>query len=344
MAVVTYVPDFQIILTRRSMHACGYCNFQSTPACPPPSRKQIIRDLRTATRLGCTQVTITAGELIDELPEIVSVCRYYGFKSWYDYLFNVCQMVLKYNDRNVLFPRLDVGPIPYCELRKLRPVLPVVRLMLQSADDSLQEKPAHMNAPHMTLGQRMSALEDLGRLEIPTVTGIRIGIDESRESWALAARSVSQMNSKYGHIQSFVLMPFYPAPYSAMSKRAPVSEELFIQALKVVRANLDQDIVLGAELQNRTCLLSEAARHGVTDIGGVVHGTSEKINFDVSSELEMLQAEAEKAGIKLCQRMPFFENFLQRQDVPPNVRQRVQKMKKVAPKTYLSEDSAAACM
>jgi 7,8-didemethyl-8-hydroxy-5-deazariboflavin synthase CofG subunit len=344
VGAVTFVPNFQIFLSTRSLYEIGYCNYVNTASAPPPSKRQLQRALRTATRLGCSQITLTSGELIDELPEIGSVCRYYGYRSWFDYIYHACDVILQYNQRHVLFPRLDVGPVPYAELRRLRKVLPLANFMLQAADDTLLDKLPHRNAPHMKFAYRLAALEDYGRVEIPVTTGIKIGIEESEESWGEAARAVSRLNQKYGHIQSFLLQPFYPLPYCSMSRQPPVSDETVLSAIQKVRANLDKNIVLSVDLQYRPHLLCDAIRAGATDLGDFQFGTSERINFDSPAEMELLKQQADSAKIKICERMPFFGNSIQWANFPRNVREKVQRTRKISDKIYVADDSAAACM
>jgi 7,8-didemethyl-8-hydroxy-5-deazariboflavin synthase CofG subunit len=308
--LITYVPDFQVILTRRCLYRCGYCNFPHTPSPPPPSRKVMAGYIRTAARLGARQLTMTAGEGIDNHPEIVSACRYLGFKGWYDYLAGLCRQITENPRGGPLYPVLDVGPVPLPELRRLIAVLPSMRILLHSGDPALLGREAHAGAPHKRLERRLAALEDCGRIGISTVTGLTIGIGESRESWARAARAVSDLHARFGHIRAFVLRPFFPERFSPMRMWAPVTDETLLEAVRAVRATLHPDILLSLELQQRLHLICDAVRAGVGDLGPFRLGDGRGINFDLYHGLDGLRADLASAGIRLTERLPFVERFL----------------------------------
>lgn len=335
MHVITYIPDFQMILTKRCALACGYCPYPRTPTTLPPSRKQLTRFLRTAGRFGACQITLTAGEGIDHLPEIESTYRYYGYRSWYDYIRDLCATILQRNGRYLLFPQLDIGPIPRAEIPRFRPLVPVARLLLCAADDALLYRAAHRHAPAKALATRMSALEDLGRFDMATVTGIIVGIGESRTSWTDAARVVSQLNQRYGHIQSFVIAPFVPYRFAAMQDAPPPTDELVLDAIREVRAALDPKIVLGAELQERPHLVSRAVEAGATDLGRFVVGSSDRIDFEMPGILESLKNDAEKKDIRICQRMPFLAGFLRNAPVPAHMQFNAARMQRLNEKVFL---------
>jgi FO synthase len=333
--MITYVPDYAVILTRRCAFSCGYCDFASTPSAQPPSRKAFQRMLRTAMRLGAHQITLVAGESIDNHPEIVSACRYYGYASWYDYVRALCQFILQRNGRALFLPQLDIGPIPYPELRKMRDVVPSMRLMLHSADDSLQDRPAHMLAPQKVVAQRIAALEDAGHLEVPVVTGITVGIGESKSSWGLAAQLVTDLNRRFGNVQSFVVRPFTPLRFSVMARQAPVEDATLLEAIVAVRKRLDRKIILAAELQERMHLVPAAVEAGVADLGPFRLGTSERIDFDLPAGIEALRDEAVKSSLQISPRMPFIEIYARRHELPRHIKANVARSRDLSRKVFL---------
>lgn len=337
MTVLAYTADFQIILSRRCNYGCGYCNFPNTPSSPLLPQKQVRRLLRTAARLGAHQVTLSAGEDIDELPEIVSTCRYYGFRSWFEYLRFVCQSILQCNGRQFLFPQLDVGRVPYAELRRLRSFLPVAKLILPSADPTLERKKAHHAAPHKRLDYRLGVLEDFGRVGVAAVTGIIIGIGEKPDSWGEAARAVSAVNRRFGHIQGFSIEPFEPVEFSPMRSVPPVADDVLLTAVEEVRRNLDPSIVLSAGIGSRLRLAADVAKLGVQDIGPVCLGTSDKIFFDVPAHLAEARGELERLNVQLVERLPFVGPFMQAAEVPGHLRDCFSRTRRISEKVFVVE-------
>jgi FO synthase len=331
VSVVTYIPEFQVILTRRCVYACGYCSYPNTPALLPPSKKQMLRVLRTAGRLQALQITLTSGEGVEGLPEITSVIRYYGFNSWCDYVRAQCDFILQRNGRTLFFPQVDIGPLSYTDVRRMKPVLSIARLMLNSADNSLLDTVAHRYAPQKALNRRLSALEELGVARIPTVTGITVGIGESPKSWGNAAECVSALNRRYGNILSFEMEPFYPQRFSVMENRAPVSDELFLQAVSDVRSCLDSSITLSVRLQDRLHLVPEVVEKGATDIGPVCLGSSEHIHFETQASLSQAKDRFQAEGLSLVPRIPFDSSFLRRCPLPVSVQANVDRYRDLRP-------------
>lgn len=308
MPLATFVRDYQVILTRRCAYSCGYCAFGSTPSPVPPSKKQLIRHLRAAGRLGARQVTLTAGEGIEANAEIMSASRYFGFEGWYEYIAAVCQQVL--SSPAGLYPVLDAGAIPLTELRKLKPYLPVMRLLMHSADDKLLRTGIHSGAPHKSFAARHMALEATGKLGISTITGITIGMGETPESWTRAALTVSSLYRAHGHIVCFAIRPFFPDRFSPMEMWPPVADDVLLDAVKRVRDVLAPEILLSVELAARPHLMAEAVKAGAEDLGPFRLGDGSSVNFDIEDQIDGARETAAKAGIAFEERMPFIDHYL----------------------------------
>ncbi|MGI8905673.1 MAG: radical SAM protein [Candidatus Sumerlaeaceae bacterium] len=310
MAVYTYVPEYQVVLSRRCVFTCGYCNFPQTPSPFPPSPKQFRRTLRLAARLGATQITLTSGEGIESLREIQSTVRYYGYAKWSAYLQALCQATLEVRGPRVLFPVLDVGRLTFTDLRFLAEWVSSVRLLLEAADDSLLAKSAHEGAPQKSMEERTAALSELGRLHIPTVTGIRIGIGEQPESWALAAQRITGIHRRYRHIQQMVLIPFQPVPYSTMSICPSASPQLIRDATAVIRRELDRTIPLTVEFCDRPDHAETFLALGSTDFGCVRLGSTDRVNVDAPHSISDIKQRLASQQHELEQRLPWPREYL----------------------------------
>lgn len=314
MYQVSFISDFEVFLSRRCAYSCGYCNFPQTPSSTPPSRKSLRALMQTAGKLGAHQMTLSAGEGIDQWDEITSASRYYGYRGWYDYIRGVCQFVLQRNGNTLFFPVLDIGPIPWPEMRRMRDSVSAVRLMLDSVDPRLMTEPAHRGSPRKFLDRRLPALETVCSANIPLVTGILVGIGECEDSWGHAARLVSDLHSRHGNVQSFAVKPYAPAPYSPMANVPEVDDRTYLNALRHVRNNLHDGITLCAEIGTRLALLPEVAAMGVTDIGTVCLGTSDRLNIDTRSAVQELMENPD--GVQLVQRMTLADDFAARKALP----------------------------
>lgn len=280
MITVVYTPTYQVILSRRCAFACDYCNFPHTPSPVPPSPKQFRSFLRNAQRMGAWQVTLTAGEGIDTLPEVQSTMRYYGFHNWHDYLVELCKLTLEARGRQPLSPVLDVGALSTRHLRQLAPYLPKMRLLLDTLDTELSAR-VHAQAPQKNPILRLLAVKDVARAGIPLATGIRVGMGESSQSWIDAAKAINEIHDEFGNVTGFHLVPFVPQPFSPMQQNLPASNEVFKEAIGAVRRVLRKDIPIVAEVYHRFALAPEAVISGAFDLGAIRIATNERFDLDM---------------------------------------------------------------
>lgn len=308
MVTVVYTPAYQVYLSKRCAFSCDYCNFAHVPSQPLPSPKRFRAFLRTAQRAGAWQITLTSGEGIARLTEIVSTCRYYGFGSYYEYLYEICRLTLEAKGRQPLTPVLDVGAVPRAELRRLAPVLPLMRLMLDAVDPALS-KTVHALAPQKQPLLRSLALQDTGRMGIPVVTGIRVGIGESPESWEEAAEIANSVHARHQNVMAFHLIPFAPEKFSPMADHPPVANEVYQQAIRAVRRRLDPSITLVAEIHRRPALAVESVVAGAFDLGPIRIADNEHFDLDILNTIESTRQLLRKINVDLkCETVlrPYF--------------------------------------
>lgn len=230
--------------------------------------------------------------------EIVSTCRYYGFGSYYEYLYEICRLTLEAKGRQPLMPVLDVGAIPRAELRRLAPVLPLMRLMLDTVDPALL-KTVHALAPQKQPLLRSLALQDAGRMRIPVVTGIRVGIGESPESWEEAAEIANSVQARHQNVMAFHLIPFVPEKFSPMADDPPVANEVYQRAIRAVRRRLAPSISLVAEIHRRPALAVESVVAGAFDLGSIRIADNEHFDLDMLNTLESTRQLLQKINVEL---------------------------------------------
>lgn len=334
MVTTVYTPAYQVYLSKRCAFNCDYCNYPSVPSGLPPSPKKFRAHLRTAQRLGAWQITLSSGEGIDRLAEIESTCRYYGFENWYDYIYNLCRYTLEARGRQPLAPVLDIGPVPIMELRKLAPVVPLMRLLLDSADAALNET-VHAQAPQKSPLLRSLALNDVGRAGIPLATGTRIGIGESRQSWSEAVEIVNEVHRKYGNVMAFHLIPFVPEPFSKMANYPPVTNEVFRDAVKIARSQLDPSITLVVEVHHRLALAAESVVGGAFDFGPIRIADSERFDLDMLNAVNAVRGLLEKINVGMECAPILREKFQREHRLPPLVESNMARFKELGQETHI---------
>lgn len=280
-----------------------------------PSLKHFRRLLRMAARLGATQISMCAGEGLGSIQEITSTVRYYGYANLAEYLRALCEAVLDFRGERVLFPVLDVGRLSYPELKRVAPVVASVRYLIDSADDSLLHKPAHAGAPVKNFEDRLAGLNELGRLRIPTITGIRVGIGEKDGSWIEAAEQINIVQRRYHNIQALMLVPFRPVPFSDMAINSPAPTELLREVIELIRPYVGSDIPIIADVPNEPLLHAQLLDKVDPDLGCVRLGSSETVYVDVPQGLETLKEHLRASGHIVRARMPWTDEFLENREV-----------------------------
>lgn len=323
MSTITYIPEYQVVLSRRCEYACGYCNFPNLATPLLPSPKQVRKYLRLAARLKATQITLTAGEGSESIVEVHNTCRYFGYHNWGDYLRAICGTVLNYHSDRVFFPVLDVGKLPFSMLRTVSNVTAGVRLLVDSADDTLLETLAHDKAPHKTFAERCAALEEIGRLRIPVFTGTRIGIGESEQSWSLLASRINLLHRRFHNVSNFCVVPFRPLPYTAMSFLPPVAPDKLQRALRVLRSELDPKIPMSLDTPETPIDPRAYMEDELTDMGLVRVGTNEKLNIDAPHVLGEVRLQSASRGDKVCERLPWMNKFIRDYELHPAINRNI---------------------
>jgi 7,8-didemethyl-8-hydroxy-5-deazariboflavin synthase CofG subunit len=332
MVTVVYTPAYQVYLSKRCAFSCDYCNFPNVPSGLPPSPKKFRAHLRTAQRMGTWQITLTSGEGIERFAEIESTTRYYGFQNWFHYLYELCRLTLDVRGQQPLTPVLDVGPIPMAELRKLAPVVPLMRLLLDSADPALNET-VHVQAPQKRPLLRNLALNDVGRAGIPLATGIRVGIGESPESWEEAAAIVNEVQAKHGNVMSFHLVPFVPEKFSKMANHPPVTNEIFQQAIHTVRGRLDSSIALVAEVHHRLALAAESVVAGAFDLGPIRIADSERFDLDMLNAVNAVRDLLERINVNMECTTVLRQQFYRDHRLPARIEENIERFVRLEQET-----------
>jgi FO synthase len=304
----------------------------------------LVRQLKLASRLGVNQVTLTAGEGISEFPEIHRVCRYYGYATWFDYLADMVAMIAENPMGRPLVPVLDVGAVGFVELQKMRRHLAALRLMIDSADDGLQYRAAHRLAPHKTLQARLAALETAGRLGVPVVTGIVVGLGERPESWVQAAQGVLRLQEQYHHVQEFVLMPFEPVARTPMELYPAPTDEMFLQACRDVKRVLEGNVPVAAEIAGRLDVIESLIETGVRDLGEMRLASSDHVDTELPGALDKVGAKLAAKGWRLRPRQTLVNGMLRRGMLSPIVMDLLRRQREFAPQTASTGNESASAL
>ena len=135
---LTYSPKVFIPLTRLCRDVCHYCTFAQVPnrvTSPFMALEDVLQVARDGEAAGCTEALLTLGEK----PELrYRVARDWlharGYQTTIDYVVAACKAIV---EQTSLVPHVNAGNLTRSQLRRLRPVMGSVGLMLESGATAL---------------------------------------------------------------------------------------------------------------------------------------------------------------------------------------------------------------
>ncbi len=263
---VTYSPSWTLIPTHYCRNTCGYCVFvkrtgQSAQLLAPALAE---REMERARAAGATELLMMSGEGVESSPDIRRALRLYGFRTYIDYLARISRAALERD----LLPHINIGNMTEDELRALRPFVPSMGMMLETTDERLMTRAAHLRAPDKEPARRLMTLEAAGRARVPFTTGLLVGIGESAAAREASLRAIAAIQKAYGHIQEVIIQPFTPHAGTLMEDCAPPRFEELRNAVELAREILPPEVAVQIP-PNLVPRFVELIRAGARDLGGV---------------------------------------------------------------------------
>lgn len=298
--VITYSQTLFLSLTRQCRNSCGYCSYRGRDGLIVPySTIKICKDARSA---GVREVVVVTGERPDSHPQIRANLDLWGFGSYLEYLYTVAELGFLEG----LIPVLEVGMLSPSELKKLSEVCGVNRVILDSVDSKRFEK-IYPNSSGKRLDIRMRSVEWCGKLGMPVISGIMVGIGESKTHRKNCLKALAVLHERYGHILEIVIQDFIPQPGTDFAGMSPPDHATMIETVELARDIFPDSVRITVPYFNRA-KFKDFIKAGVRDIGHIPVG-----NYPVMSGLEPVDMVAmeemiEKMGYRLQQRFPLGYN------------------------------------
>jgi 7,8-didemethyl-8-hydroxy-5-deazariboflavin synthase CofG subunit len=306
---LTFAWTFPLVLTHRCAFRCGYCPFPETAGPALPSKSTVQQSLAFARSLGLVQVRVTAGEGLENHPDIVSTYRFYGFKTFTDYVRSLIGEMAQNGVVAPLFPELDLGGLSLFQMQRLRSYIFTLRLFLDSMDPNLQHSVVHGHAKAKWAKNRVEALVTAGRLGIPVNSGTMIGIGERPETRESAFRVLGELASRYGHIQSVMIRPFEPQPRTQMSHRARPSVNELLEAVALARKMLPAEVAVQFPITHCPERAMDFVEAGATDLGDFELSEDAHRNAANINAYKIARDRLTAAGVELTDRLSLFPAY-----------------------------------
>jgi 7,8-didemethyl-8-hydroxy-5-deazariboflavin synthase len=294
--IITYSPAYTLVPTYECFNRCSYCNFRVDPGKDTwmtiDRATEILTDLQGT---GICEILILSGEVHPQSPRR---------QAWLDRIYDLCKLAL---DRGFL-PHTNAGPLSFEEMQRLAGVNVSMGLMLESLDPILLQG-VHQHAPSKLPKIRLEQLNFAGKLSIPFTTGLLLGIGESERDWETSLQAISDIHTRWGHIQEVILQPYSPGSQETLAATGFDIYKLST-VIRTARQILPDDITIQIppNLIPTPDLLLACLDAGARDLGGVV--PKDEVNPDYHHlQLSELTALLASRGWTLEPRLPVYPQY-----------------------------------
>lgn len=299
--VLTYTRSLNVVLTRMCRNECPYCSFQKKDNLAVPY--STIRRAKDARATGAREALVAAGERPDRFAHIRSVLDLWGFESYLDYMYTVCELGFLEG----LIPVLEVGFLSPPELKRLQEICALVKVMLDSTDANNYQK-LHPKSPGKKMSIRLKVLEWAGKLSFPAVTGIMVGIGENKTHRKDALNEIAGVHQTYGNVHEVLIQNFVTQKGTKFEKHSSTDEKLLLETVELARNILPDDVPVTVPIEY-VSNIENFIKAGVRDLGRITEGTP-LFGGGHSVDMDELEAIAEKMGFRLQQRFPLRKPFI----------------------------------
>jgi len=290
--VIRWSPSLTLVPTRQCFNACGYCSFRVAPSVGGlRSQTDWLADQEAARQLvhrpQAAEVLLLSGEVAPDSPQR---------RQWFGRLVQLSRLALQQGR----LPHTNAGPLSRREMAALARLNPSMGLMLEGLGPAYDL--AHRQAPSKRLAQRLTQLEQAGRLGLPFTTGLLLGLGESQQQRLEALELLALLQCQWGNLQEVILQPWRPDAEQAR----PLSDAeraSLLETIAAARAILPAPVhlQLPPNLWPLTHL-AEALEAGIDDLGGIDSGDVINPSYPQVTPVELARVVA-AAGYRLLPRL-----------------------------------------
>src|SRR5262249_54587281 len=228
--LVSYSRKVFIPLTQLCRDVCCYCTFAHPPRPGEPaylSADQVLEIARAGARAGCHEALFTLGDK----PELryaaaQEALERLGPESTLSYLAEMAGLVFR---ETGLLPHLNPGLLTRTDIDRLRAVSVSQGIMLEGASERLCRRGGpHFGSPDKDPALRLKTIRAAGEAAVPSLSGILIGIGETRRERIQSLLALRDLNDRYGHLHEIIIQhfPAKSAPHMAMPSDSDLEDHL----------------------------------------------------------------------------------------------------------------------
>ena len=300
--VLTYSRSLTVTLSRMCRNNCPYCGFHRKDTLAVPY--STIKMAKMARESGAREVLYLAGERPDKSPNVPATLDLWGFKSYLDYVYTVSELGFLEG----LIPVVELGFLSPVDMQRLAEVCAGFRIMLDSVDAGVFDT-IYKDSPGKKLELRLKSLEWAGQIGVPTMTGIMVGIGETKKHREEVLKEIAKIHQKYGMIHEVLIQNFVPQKGTLFQDKKPPSHTAMVDAVAAAIHILPSEVAVNINTEVNEDI-EDFISVGLRDLGRISEGNKVMFPDKPKRSIEDLQKIAVKMGFRLHQRFPLRLSYI----------------------------------
>ncbi len=300
-SIITYSRALVVSLSALCKNRCAFCGYNKRDNLIVPY--STIKQIKIARTQNIREAYYISGERPDLFPHIRSILDLWGFGSFLDYLYTVCELGFLEG----LIPVVDVGFLTPEELIKISEVTAVIRIMLDGVDQNKWET-IYKESPGKRLEIRLKSLEWAAKLQIPTSTGIIVGLGESFSFREDILKEIAKLHENNGNIIEVTLQNYQPNQKAPLNIEPPSKEEMLKTVARAFEI-LPADIRINVPFECNPNI-EDFIKLGIRDLGRLFEPTNKYFYSLSGNDFQQLEVKLQNLGFSLQQRFPLGLEFI----------------------------------
>ena len=300
--VVTFSKTVMMTLSGMSTPVTNLGTFQKKEDISVPY--STIKVAKEAYANGCREVVYKCSERPDTIPHVRLSLELWGFDTYLDYLYTVCELGFLES----LIPVINLGFLKPDEIKSLAEVAALIKVPMDTMDDYVNE--VHFDQDIKSrIERRTRNLEWAGKLNFPTVTGFVVGRKDATEHHKEWLTYIAEMHQKYGMIHEVVLHNFCPVEGISGAQYDPPTEKQMLNAVELAQSILPNDISIVVPLALNPNIVP-FLKLGIRDLGSVFCSYNSLFKTYPEVDLPSIFSILEKMDLVPQQRFPLKRDFI----------------------------------
>jgi FO synthase subunit 1 len=310
---ISYSRKVFIPLTNMCRNKCGYCAFRRSPSEPDAkilTPSEVFSLAESGRKAGCTEALFMLGEKPEECySEAGQWLKKLGYSGMFEYLTDMCKMVV---EKTGLLPHSNVGIMSIEDMNWLKDTNASMGLMLENVSERLcGEGGPHELSPSKHPRERLTTIENAGKLRIPFTTGLLVGIGETMEEIVDSLYVIKELHKKYRHIQEVIIQNFKAKPRTPMKHHPEPTTQHVAKIVAIARLILGGKMNIQVPPNLTSTVYSEYLDAGINDWGGISPVTIDFVNPEAPwPSIKQLRKVTEEKGFQLRARLPVYPEYI----------------------------------